>query len=160
MEDSTRKAWLDFSRRLKSKYTARELGEAILCLVYEKPGRPGTVRRIWIAVIIGAMVLVSIGVTREVTNSRALAAQVQEANEARAEAQEAAQRILKLQQDIVITMSTDLEAGRYQRALLFTKAAVQTDPDLRDELFLLCIDALFDGDAEQAQETFAKEKRE
>ncbi len=108
-----------------------------------------------------AFVLVgSAGIAREVTNSRALAAQVQEANEARADAEEAAQRILKLQQDIVITMATDLEAGRYQRALLFTKAAVQTDPDLRDELFLLCIDALFDGDAEQAQKTFAKGKRE
>ena len=146
------------------KLTADERRECVRRLFADGPEPKSTNRsgsKILLFAMAAALVLVaSAGIAREAWNARALSAQVADANEARAEAQEAAQRILKLQQDIVITMATDLEAGRYQRALLFTKAAVQTDPDLRDELFLLCIDALFDGDAEQAQKTFAKGKRE
>ncbi len=146
------------------KLTADERRECVRRLFSDAAGRRSSSnfgrQLLLFAMALAIVLLGSAGIAREVTNSRALAARVAEANEARAEAQETAQRILKLQQDIVMTMATDLEAGRYQRALLFTKAAVQSDPDLRDELFLLCIDALFDGDAEQAQKTFAKGKRE
>ena len=147
-----------------TKLTTEERLECVRRLFSDAAGRrsgSNSGRQLLLFAMALAIVLLgSAGIAREAWNARALAGQVAEANEARAEAEEAAQRILKLQQDIVITMATDLEAGRYQRALLFTKAAVQTDPDLRDELFLLCIDALFDGDAEQAQKTFAKGKRE
>ncbi len=91
MATGTKQQWLNLSRQLHENTTPRELGEAVLALAQRKRAvSHKTDYRIWIAVVIGVVILTSIGVSREVVNARALSAQVEEITEAHTEASEQA----------------------------------------------------------------------
>ena len=120
-----------------------------------------------LALAVGLVLVASAGVGREVVNARALTTQVEEADAARAEASHQADlaraaesRLQHRQENILQGVADAWASGDYSNALLFTKAAVQDDPELRDELFRLSVDALFDGDAEQARKSLVDGKGE
>ena len=61
------KQWRDLSQQLRENTTPHELGEAVLALSQGKRAASSkTDYRIWIAVVIGAAFILSIGVSREV----------------------------------------------------------------------------------------------
>lgn len=166
MATGTKQQWRDLSRQLRENTTPRELGEAVLALAEGKHAAPRTDGRIWTAVVIGAVILTSIGVSREVTNSRALATQADEADrqaqlarDAQAEAEEATRRV----EDYSLTIGEEAlflwNQGAYDGALALIEAAEGTGGYPAVGLRVLR-DGPYRGDLEQMQLDFDNIKQE
>lgn len=174
MANGTKQQWLNLSQQLRKNTTPRELGEAVLALAQGKrAASPNPDYRIWIAVVIGAVFMLSIGVSREVTNSRALSAQVESEKSAHAEAnrqteiareaQAEAEEVHRQYEDYSLALGNQVaemwREGRYDHALTLLDAAHDSGEHPLVGLRVLR-DGPYDGDIEQMQRDLQQLKDE